>query len=420
MTGSVTIYTTERWLALRMAITAIFTLAGYESLRSAATVLLKTAYGPDILPIAMATTPFITLIGLWAYGKLLTALGPRRTVVTTTLGFSLLIALLFIAIRGGLQPATMLLFWLKEFYIVLLIEQYWSYLNSKLTEPTARRLNGPITGVAGFGSIMGGWIVSIAAVPLGTEALLLIGAATLLPAAWLVNATYRHFGEPAAREKSQSVDQRSALGWSLIRSDRRLAALLAVVLVTQMLSSLLELKFQNLSSLAYVGQRDAETAFQGQFWFYLNSIALFSQFLLTPFLLTRFSLRQVHLLMPTIQLGAIGWALLAPSLWSVGAAFMAFKTLDYSLFRGAKELVYLPLSFDGRYRTKELIDVFGYRSGKAISSLGIAALQRTGFELTAYFLPAAFALGTLWMGLTLPMTTKRITSTDDQASANLR
>ena len=124
--------------------------------------------------------------------------------------------------------------------------------------------------------------------------------------------------------------------------------------------------------------------------------------------------------MPTIQLGAIGWALLAPSLWSVGAAFMAFKTLDYSLFRGAKELVYLPLSFDGRYRTKELIDVFGYRSGKAISSLGIAALQRTGFELTAYFLPSAFALGTLWMGLTLPMTTKRITSTDDQASANLR
>lgn len=404
---------TERWLALRMAITAIFTLAGYESLRSSATVLLKTAYGSDILPIAMATTPVVTLIGLWAYGKLLTALGPRRTVVTTTLGFSLLIALLFVAIRGGLQPATLLLYWLKEFYIVLLIEQYWSYLNSKLSEPTARRLNGPITGVAGFGSVIGGWIVSMTAVPLGTETLLLIGAATLLPAAWLVNSTYRHFGEPAHLEKSPSVDQRSALGWSLIRSDRRLASLLAVVLVTQMLSSLLELKFQNLSSLAYVGRRDAETAFQGQYWFYLNSIALFSQFLLTPFFLTRFSLRQVHLLMPAIQLSAIGWALLAPSLWSAGAAFMAFKTLDYSLFRGAKELVYLPLSFDGRYRTKELIDVFGYRSGKAISSLGIATLQRTGFELTGFFLPAAFALGALWMSLTLPMTASRSMSSDD-------
>jgi hypothetical protein len=122
------------------------------------------------------------------------------------------------------QPATLLLYWLKEFYIVLLIEQYWSYLNS-MTEPTARRLNGPITGVAGLGSIMGGWIVSMAAVPLGTEALLLIGAATLLPAAWLVNSTYRHFGEPTPRETSSSVGQRSALGWALIRNDRRLAAL---------------------------------------------------------------------------------------------------------------------------------------------------------------------------------------------------
>jgi ATP/ADP translocase len=99
---------------------------------------------------------------------------------------------------------------------------------------------------------------------------------------------------------------------------------------------------------------------------------------------------------------------------------MAFKTLDYSLFRGAKELVYLPLSFDGRYRTKELIDVFGYRSGKAVSSLGIAALQKTGLELSVWFLPAAFALGTLWMGLTLPMTSMRKTTLDDQASANFR
>jgi len=414
MSGAHTDSGAERKLAFRMAITAIFTLAGYESLRSAATVLLKTAYGPNILPLAMATTPIVTLVGLWAYSKLLTALGPRRTVVTTTLGFSLLITLSFIAIHSGLQPATLLLYWLKEFYIVLLIEQYWSYLNSKLTEPSARRLNGPITGVAGFGSIMGGWIVSTAALPLGTEALLLIGAATLLPAAWLVNSTYRHFGEPAPRETSSPVRQRSALGWDLIRNDRRLAALLAVVLVTQMLSSLLELKFQNLSSLAYAGRRDAETAFQGQFWFYLNSVALFSQFLLTPLFLTRFSLRQVHLLMPAVQLGAIGWALLAPSLWSVSAAFMAFKTLDYSLFRGAKELVYLPLSFDGRYRTKELIDVFGYRSGKAVSSLSIAALQKTGLDLSTWFLPAAFALGTLWMGLSLPLTSMPKKPLDDQ------
>jgi hypothetical protein len=50
-----------------------------------------------------------------------------------------------------------------------------------------------------------------------------------------------------------------------------------------MLSSLLELKFQNLSSLAYAGRRDAETAFQGQFWFYLNSVALFSQFFADAF-----------------------------------------------------------------------------------------------------------------------------------------
>ena len=54
---------------------------------------------------------------------------------------------------------------------------------------------------------------------------------------------------------------------------------------------------------------------------------------------------------------------------SAGLAYMAFKVIDYSVFRAAKELLYIPLSFDRRYRAKELIDVFGYRFGKGGMSL---------------------------------------------------
>ena len=71
-------------------------------------------------------------------------------------------------------------------------------------------------------------------------------------------------------------------------------------------------------------------------------------------------------------------ALISPGLLTASIAFLVFKSVDYSLFRAAKELLYVPLPFDARFRAKELIDVFGYRFGKGSSSLGVGLLFRLG------------------------------------------
>ena len=73
------------------------------------------------------------------------------------------------------------------------------------------------------------------------------------------------------------------LGWQTITQSKQLAALLAVVLATQIIAAVLDFKFQGLLSEAFVGRPDEETAFQGQFWFYLNSAAVTFQFVLTRF-----------------------------------------------------------------------------------------------------------------------------------------
>lgn len=110
--------------------------------------------------------------------------------------------------------------------------------------------------------------------------------------------------------------------------------------------------------------------------------------------------------MPLVQVGAIAWALMSPSVMSVGAAFFFFKMFDYSLFRGAKELIYLPLSFNARYRAKEFIDVFGYRTGKGGSSLVILALQKLGLQMMNYYLFIALGFALLWLLLIVPLTSE--------------
>lgn len=400
-------------IAAFMAVSAMFTLTGYEFIRSASTVLFKTAYGADKLPLVMAAMPVVVFFGVWLYSRLLSLLGPRRTLLVTSLGSGLSILACYLVLLTGAKWITPVLFLLKEFYIVLLIEQYWSYINSSVAPASAKKVNGPVTGIAGLGGAVGGTLVGANAGQYGTESMVLFAAIACLPAALVSNLGYQLFGEPEQPLEAQKSD---SMGWHLFRQNPTLAYLLAIVMASQLVSAVLDYKFQSLLSVQFSADPDAETAFQGWFFGTLNTSVLVFQFVITPLALTFVGLRWIHILMPLVHLTAITAALVEPSIFSVGLAFFLFKAFDYSIFRAAKELLYVPLSFDERYRAKEVIDVFGYRTGKGASSVVIVALQNAGVLMTNYYLLVAFAATTLWLALIFPLTSRaRAIRNDDSA-----
>jgi AAA family ATP:ADP antiporter len=54
---------------------------------------------------------------------------------------------------------------------------------------------------------------------------------------------------------------------------------------------------------------------------------------------------------------------------------VANKSLTYSIFRSAKEILYIPLSYIEKYKAKAVIDMFIYRFAKAAIALVIIGLQ---------------------------------------------
>ena len=406
---------TEYRVAAMMATAALFTLAGYEFIRSASTVLFKSAYGAENLPLVMAAMPVVVFFGVALYGWILSHLGPRRTLLVTSLGSAIVIVCCYLVLLTGSKEITPVLFLFKELYIVLLIEQYWSYINSSISSSTAKKINGPITGIAGIGGAVGGTLVAMSAESLGTESMILMAAFALLPAALVSNVAYRFFGEPEAPPKSESHGH---LALSLFRENPTLVSLIAIVLSSQVIAAVLDFKFQSLLSLEFAGNPDKETAFQGSFWGTLNTSVLVLQFLITPLLLSFVALRWVHLMLPLIHLIAISAAIIEPSVFTVGLAFFLFKAFDYSIFRGAKELLYVPLGFDERYRAKEVIDVFGYRSGKGVSSAVIVLLQKAGVLVTNYYLAVGFAMAVLWLALVFPLTRNQDSKTDSSGAGH--
>ncbi|MDA0336210.1 MAG: hypothetical protein O2782_13680 [bacterium] len=344
---------------------AFFLLFGYEAVRSASTSLFVGHYGAGALPWVMALSPVGTGVMLYGYGLSLTRLGARRTLVATSLVSAAILALCWASLTVAGGPASALLYVLREGYIVLIIEQYWSFINSTLQPAEAKRVNGPICGIASVGAILGGLTVGRVAPILGTEPLVLITAVTLLPAAALGLYAYRLGGTP--RGEQEAGARHGALALDLFKKHRLLIHIGLLILLTQTVSTVLDLCFNGFLAQA-IPVQDERTAYLGDFYAMLNGGAFFMQFLLTPLILQRVQLRHVHMGIPLVHAVAAVFVIIEPRLFTAAAAYVIFKTFDYSLFRAAKEMLYMPLPFDARYRAKEVIDAFGYRASKGVTS----------------------------------------------------
>ena len=115
-------------------------------------------------------------------------------------------------------------------------------------------------------------------------------------------------------------------------------------------------------------------------------------------------IRLIKLFIPIIHLGVSLISILSPSLSTSALSLLLFKSFDYSIFRASKEILYMPLSYDARYRAKQFIDSFIYRNGEGLTA-GINALIGTFFVVPLVMYPAtAIVMSFLWIGIVLSLT----------------
>ncbi len=378
---------------IAIAAAASFLLCGYEFIRAVSDSLFIGAYGAKNLPWVMAAIfPGVCLM-IYGYGRLLSRFGASHALLITSLLSIAVIVSAYLLILKGYLFATAIIYVFREAYIVLIIEQYWSFVNSTLSSEQARRFNGPFCGLASLGSITGGFLVGRLAESLGSETLLLFTAGSLLPAAVCSYTAYALAGEP----QPSDAEKRGKLGHTGLKvflRSRYLVFIALLILTTQVVSTVLDLRFKGLIEIAKP-VADERTAFIGNFYGTLGIAAAVLQFIVAPLLMRFAPLRMVHLGIPTVHFVTCAILTAAPSLWSAAGAFLIFKALDYSIFRAGKEIFYIPLSFDARFRAKQIIDSLGYRASKSGSAIIIALLGLWG----AAFSIIAMIAAVIWSGI---------------------
>jgi len=323
-----------------VSLSAAFLVGGYEFARVAAATVFMQTYGSSKMPYALSAVPVAMAVLVYLYGRTLSSRGPMKTMLISmgAVAVFFIAAYLALPVRGheGVRFAPAMFYIFTEVYVVILVEQYWSFINSTLNPSNARIYNGPITGGGALGPLLADWVVKNYAQTLGTEQLILLAAAVTIPAAVLVWFAYKVMGEPRPTAVEAS-GKKGYLHLSLIKENKTLFYLMCAIFLSQVVATTLNLKLYELLEAVTPG-KDARAAYLGGMWMYVNMTSAILQFAVTPFLL-RFvpyvvlmaAIPAIHLattsaLTSIVRAGCVveGWSRAAPRLPRTCATWTGF------------------------------------------------------------------------------------------------
>lgn len=390
---------------------ATLALTGYEMARSAASSIFLAHHPAGRLTEALMLVPLVMVVLTYAISRLLHRFGPSATYALTLVASGLVLAAASLGARRGIKGSAFVLYIFAQAYIVLIVEQSWAFINSLFTTEDGKKWNGIIIATTTAGAVAGGLLTGVLSRRIGSE-LVVVGAAGLtIAAVGLSRRAFRQAGPERTIADKQPGRLADHFAWDLLRSDPTLGRLAVMVIASQSISVLFDIAFHRSLQIAMPLQ-EPRTAFLGFFFGGVNAVAFLLQLGLCPLLLRRFQVRHILAAVPLLYGAAAVAGVALPLLPVLGAAFFLSKTVDYSVFRASKEVLYVPLPFTARYRGKLTIDALIYRSTKGVASalLSLAGLAAGVLPLRLYPL-LAVVFGGLWnrvsLGLPEPGPEKR-------------
>ena len=249
------------------------------------------------------------------------------------------------------------------------VAQVWTLANQIFTPEEGQRLFGIITAggtvggaAAGFGAK---WAVERS---FETNHLLWFVAALFMVASLLVLCADRrlrvHFMENQIEPPRQTGGGGAGGIGELLSGSRYLKTIAAVILVSVIVSTLIDFQFKAAAKEAHPSQ-DALTAFFSSYYGWLSIATFFTQFVLTGRALSQFGTRLILYFTPGVLLTGSVAIMIWPSLIGAALTRMADATLRNSIHRSNMEIAYMAVPPTTMKTIKTFLDVVIERVGDA-------------------------------------------------------
>ena len=308
---------------------------------------------------------------------------------------------------------------------VFVVAQFWTFAADVYNNERGKRMLPFVAIGATAGAAFGSWAVNllIGSGIMPTEYLLIAAMVPLLASIFIIRkvAQREALHEKADLENPQETKEKPSI-WSGAKIVMLSKFLLLAALIA-MLSNWVNTNGENLlfkviqdslandaqvqgitgddSILAFV--RDGTTAFYGNFFFWVNIVALLLQAFVASRLLKYGGFAALLLVLPVIALASYTVMALLPVLAVIKVMKIAENATDYSLNNTSKHVLWLPVSSDMKFRGKPAVDTLYVRLGDGLAAITVlVGVQLLSLSTTGFFaFNVALVLVWLFVGILL-------------------
>jgi AAA family ATP:ADP antiporter len=407
----------ESRVALRMFFHFFMITASAYVIKAVNTSLFLQHAGARRLPYAYIITAVVMGFAVSWNSRLLQRLN-RRLYISLSLVFFIACLFLFWFLfdLGHTRQIwegwyTVYYFW-SSIFLAASVTQFWILVNDIMQPRQARRLIGFFVNGGLLGGIAGSLLARFLAKPMGTHNLLLLCPGFLVVCLWIVQKVpkihpdmVKETGRPEGDLRKQKVGYLQSL--KILTKHRYLIILSGMMLAGFVVSTLMDTQF-NAAVQKTFSDPDKKTIFMGTFSAGLLVVSYFLNVLLTNRVLKNFGIRVALLVSPAILMLGVGSLFFVPwagiMAWAV-VVKGADKSLTHTFSQSTRELLYIPIPPDIKYKAKVFIDMFINKLADALAGILLLILAAFGFALKKEITPESMrslkAIGVLTVAFIL-------------------
>ena len=328
------------------------------------------------LPYAYLLTAVLIGFVVSLNSKLLQAM-KRQLYISLSLLIFILNLIIFWFLFRLQWPWLSMIFWFwADIFIATSVTQFWILINDIYHPRQAKRLVGFLVSGGLLGGIAGALLASRLAEIVGTENLILICPFMLILCLIIVNLVPKSFpqekrevGMPTTAQKKQKVGY--AKSFRLLIKSRHLILLCGIVMAGIIVTTLVDFQFNSVIESKYQVQ-NIRTAFLGTFFTFLLIFSYVLHIFLTNRILKNFGIRAALLIAPIFLLIGSATIFFFPMASLIYWAVLikgTDKSLAHSLNQSVRELLYIPIDPEIKYKAKVFIDMFVNKFAKGLGAL---------------------------------------------------
>ena len=368
----------ESVTALLMLVYSFLVMWAYNTVRPITRSAFIKDLGADNLPWMPLVASFIIAAFMAGYTTAISRLPRRWGLPIVQSGMvGVLVAFWFLFKTGSTWVAIAFYLW-GLLLGILLTSQFWTLANVTYDPRQAKRLFGFIGAGAPLGGMAGGFMAYRASA-LGTFNLLLYGAAILTIAVLAVAVILAR--ERPADVVSAGGAEEKGVGFGeavrLLRESRHLQIIALAISFGALGANIIEQQL-NMATEAAKGRANVDglTSFLGLVLIWTSSLSFVIQVWLTTRIHRYLGIGFALLVLP-VGFGTTAVVmLLNAALWAPSLARVLDQSVRYTVDKTSREILFLPLSTELKYRAKPFVDVTVDRVAKGVSGLLMLVLVK--------------------------------------------